>query len=59
VLRRIDEGVPEAQKKARARLNNEGWAEKTRLFEEWTCAADESGRTADSGNRERGEALYV
>jgi len=33
--RRLEEGLPEAQRRARARLAHESWAEKARTFEEW------------------------
>lgn len=56
VRRRLDEGVPEEQQRARARLEGEGWAEKTRLFEAWACAADDAGRPRDP---ERGEVAHV
>jgi glycosyltransferase involved in cell wall biosynthesis len=35
VRRRLEEGLPEAQASARARLATEGWVEKARTFEEW------------------------
>ncbi len=35
VHRRIEEGLPEAQRAARERLAAETWDEKARLFERW------------------------
>lgn len=50
VRRRLVEGVPESQRRARGRLASEGWDEKTRTFAEWACPPDDDvrgyGRTA-------------
>jgi glycosyltransferase involved in cell wall biosynthesis len=40
VRQRLAEGLPEAQRHARARLSAESWAEKTRAFEQWALSPD-------------------
>jgi glycosyltransferase involved in cell wall biosynthesis len=39
VLARLRDGVPEAQKQARVRLESEGWAAKAEQFEKWVDGA--------------------
>ncbi len=43
VLRRLREGLPEDQWRARRRLVSEGWDEKARLFERWALADEPIG----------------
>jgi glycosyltransferase involved in cell wall biosynthesis len=40
VRRRLAEGVPQSQVRARARLSSESWAEKARAFERWALSPD-------------------
>ncbi len=37
VLQRLETGLPREQKLARTALAKEGWSDKARAFEEWTC----------------------
>ena len=39
VLTRLRAGVPEGQRRARTRLESEGWSAKAALFERWTGGA--------------------
>jgi glycosyltransferase involved in cell wall biosynthesis len=39
VRQRLQTGLPQTQKQARTALAKEGWAEKARAFERWTCGS--------------------
>ena len=52
VLLRLETGLPEEQRRARARLAEEGWSAKARAFEEWALGADRS--TGDCNGTTKG-----
>ena len=51
VLQRIDSGVPQAQRDARARLNTESWESKAAEFDQYVCGLDQSDNTVTQVNK--------